>query len=1252
MLCPNCQHPNTATAKFCENCGFKLQPSVISDQSPVISNQLSVISDQSPELARLEKLVPKEFAARLMQSRTGRVEGERRIVTILFCDVKGSTAIGDERDPEEIMEIMNGAFDALIEPVYRYEGTLARLMGDAILAFFGAPIAHEDDPERACLAALAMQEKIAQYARELKRARGIENFAVRVGINTGLVVVGEVGSDLRVEYTAMGDAINLASRMEQSAEPGAIVITENTARLVRHALALEPLGALAVKGKAEPVNAYRVAGEKEMRESTRGIVGLSSPLVGRAQELNLLQKRLNDVLNGRGQIVSVIGEAGLGKSRLIAELRKSPIANRLSPIASDDSVAIRDTPHAIRWLEARSLSYETQTPYAPFVDLFNHLFEIHIGDADADAYEKIKTQLRDLVGEQSDELAPFVATLLGLELSGEDLERVRYLMPPFLRGRITQAVAQILGALAAQQPTVIVFEDLHWADATSLEILGALVPLVENAPLLFLLLMRPNKTDPAWQFLQQITFDVSPLISFGAGSFTFDVSRFTVIELQPLDEGASRELVANLLEIEDLPEKVRALILQKAEGNPFYVEEVIRSLLDQKLVVREGDRWRATREISNIVIPDTLAGVITARLDRLDEEAKHTAQTASVLGREFELMPLAALYESPVALEPSLDTLQARELIRRTERTPLHSAPGVERNSVRSVHEPPLRSYLFKHALTQETAYNSLLLSKRRALHKRAAAFLEQHERDRVNDIARHWLDAQENERALPFVLEAADRAARAYATTEAIAYYTRAQELSKALGDVPAMRRAYEGLGSALSFTVELPRAVQVFQEMYELGKAHGDVLMQISALNKQANLLALRMGQPEQAEPLLLHAEAMAREYQDKVGLGEMYVIRCQISTGMSDFDKAMHYIDDAVQVGKDLDVQEQIAWGLAHLASTYAFMLRFEDATRVAAEALTLAREIDHREFQADILTTTSMLHWRNGDLAAAIADGEQAAETAERIGLAMFVVIGKWAAGWGYWQRGEYSDAFAVLDAARRAAEPYAGFMPFLSVMSEASLGSVMVEAGMEPETAQAYHQHARELATSMVGGMSNGSAYADIGESALWLGDFDLANKMFEDALSFPSFFRLVMRPRNLLGLAELARIRGEYDAAQKYLDEARSTAEENAIRPYQALVALADGKLHAARGNHARALEWFADAETRAAAVQMRPVVLDARIAAAASLDALRRDDEHDARRAQADAMAQEIANLFSDPRARAAYLASISLRMEMQTAV
>jgi tetratricopeptide (TPR) repeat protein len=431
----------------------------------------------------------------------------------------------------------------------------------------------------------------------------------------------------------------------------------------------------------------------------------------------------------------------------------------------------------------------------------------------------------------------------------------------------------------------------------------------------------------------------------------------------------------------------------------------------------------------------------------------------------------------------------------------------------------------------------------------------------------------------------------------------------------------------------------------MFELGKQHGDVLVQISALNKQANLLALRMGRMEEAEPLLLKVEELARAYQDKVGLGEMFVIRCQISVGSADFDTAMHYMGDAIQVGKDLDVKEQIAWGLDHLSGTYTFMMRFDEAWQVSLEAWALAEEIGNREFQSGVLTTQLYLHWRNGDFDAAIAAGEQAADIAELIGLSMQIVFGKWGAGWVLWQRGDYRAAVQALEDARRAAEPFEEFMPFLSVLSKASLGSVMLDAGIDRATALNYHKHALELAETPVGGMANGSAWADIGKSAFQTGDFDLAQKLFEGALVYPSFFRLVMRPRNLLGLAELAHARDDFAAARGFIDEARTLADEKAIRPYQATLALAEGKLEAAQGNHERALELFADAEGRASTMKMRPTILEARTRAAASLDALARPAEAETKRAEARTIQQEIADLMKDEEPH-------KLHLEMQHAL
>jgi class 3 adenylate cyclase len=506
--------------------------------------QIPQAAIQSPKtedsaVARLQQYIPKELLGKLEAARANRsMAGERRIVTVLFCDIKGSTGLAEMLDPEEWAEIMNGAFKYLIEPVYRYEGTLARLMGDAILAFFGAPVGHEDDPQRAVLAGLDIVEGMEVYREQMKRERNID-LNVRIGINTGLVVVGEVGSDLRVEYTAMGDAVNLAARMEQTAEPGTVQISGNTYKSVSNLFEFKPLGEIEVKGKTEPVEAYQALRPLEGAVPTRGIEGLRSPMVGRERELSALRGAVDSLIQGRGQIVSVMGEAGLGKSRLVSEMRNQAV-------------------NQVQWYEGRSLSYETSTPYAPFIDLFDSMFGLRTEDSDEEKYGKLKARLGEMIPGQGEGIAPYLAAMYGMKLSGDDDERVRYLEPLALRGRIFYAMGSLVQALASAGPVVLVFEDLHWTDHTSLELIESLLPLTENLPLMLLAIFRPQAQDPSWHFHEVASRDYA--------------HSYTPVTLQPLDESDSRQLVANLLEIEDLPERVRALILKKAEGNPFFVE--------------------------------------------------------------------------------------------------------------------------------------------------------------------------------------------------------------------------------------------------------------------------------------------------------------------------------------------------------------------------------------------------------------------------------------------------------------------------------------------------------------------------------------------------------------------------------------------------------------------------------------------------------------------------------------------------------
>jgi len=479
MYCPSCQAANPEGAKFCMACGNPLLASCpecgteLPAQARFCLNcghQLAEPEAASPS-ASLEQYIPRELLAKLEASRSsGGLQGERRIVTMMFCDVTGSTAAAEKLDPEEWAEIMNGAFEYLIAPVYRYEGTLARLMGDAILAFFGAPIAHEDDHNRAVLAGLEIVQAIGPYRDEVKRKWGVD-FEVRVGINTGLVVMGEVGSDLRVEYTAMGDAINVAARMEAAAVPGTVLIAADTHRLVAPLFEFEDLGLIDVRGKSEPVGAYRVLRPREAPLRERGIEGLDSPMVGRDREMDLLGSLVVNLRQGRGQIVSIMGEAGLGKSRLIAELRHLSAPDAPEHSQDNGSGGGTGTYSSIGWFEGRSRSYETAIPYGPFINLFSTYFGLGLEDTDEEKYNKIRHRLTQVLSDAAARSAPFMATMLGVTVPDEDTEQLKYLQPPQVREKIFAAIRDLVEREAARQPLLLVFEDLHWVDPTSLDLL-------------------------------------------------------------------------------------------------------------------------------------------------------------------------------------------------------------------------------------------------------------------------------------------------------------------------------------------------------------------------------------------------------------------------------------------------------------------------------------------------------------------------------------------------------------------------------------------------------------------------------------------------------------------------------------------------------------------------------------------------------------------------------------------------------------
>ena len=671
----------------------------------------------------------------LRQSRPRGIQGERRIITVLFCDVTGSTAFAEQLDPEEWAEIMNEAFEYMIQPVSKYAGTVARLMGDGILAFFGAPAAHEDDPQRAILAGLDILYGIQDFRRQLSDQYGQE-FNVRVGVNTGPVVVGDVGSELAGEYTAMGNAVNLAARMEQTAKPGTVQISEDTRQLVAPLFDLESLGEIEIKGQSQPVASYRVLRRSAAPGRLRGIEGLSAPLIGRSAEFDALQSLLIQARKGRGGIASIIGEAGLGKSRLLEELR--------SEWGSEPS-----------WVVSRGVSYDASRPYALFLQRILQVFEVEDREPPHVIREKIARAPDHFPAELHAVLAGAIETMFAVK----DDTNALGLQGKAVKGRVYDACHQMWEAAASDTPTIMVIDDLQWSDEASTDLLIDLLPLVERVPLLVLCAFRPERQSPAWRFKQVAEADYP--------------DRYTEVTLRPLSDGDTNDLLDSLLDIADLPEHERQIILEKTDGNPFFVEEMIRGLIDSGAVVRDANSgiWRAVEKIELIAVPDSLQGLIISRVDRLDDDARRAIQVASVLGRSFQASVLESIWDSDAPIETQLNTLQRAGLITETARV-------------------PEREYAFKHELTRDAVYASVLRRRCRQIHGMVGSAIETLFSGRIEEhahsLAYHFSEAKDDERALKYSTMAGDYAAGMNANHEAAAHYSRAIEIANTLDTPP----------------------------------------------------------------------------------------------------------------------------------------------------------------------------------------------------------------------------------------------------------------------------------------------------------------------------------------------------------------------------------------------------------------------------------------------------------------------------------
>jgi len=1172
LKCSQCATPYEAGDGFCSNCGSKLDDGVAA----------------TPDDALLRYL-PAELLEKLNAARSSHtMAGERRMVTMLFADIQGSTAAAEQLDPEEWADIINGAFERLIRPVYRYEGTLARLMGDAVLAFFGAPIAHEDDPERAIRAGLAMLQEVRPYAAEVEEQWGVA-FDLRVGINTGLVVVGEVGSDLRVEYTAIGDAVNVAARMEQAAAPGTLLVSADTQRLVEPLFEFEAMEPIEVKGKSEPVDSFQVTGARDNWVSTRGIPGTTAPLIGRDDEMETLRGVVDEVRAGRGQIATIIGEAGVGKSRLTAALR--------ADLAAIDCIVpwhegAPSSDH-LRWAEARCLSYNTSVAYAPFVDLFSNVFGIGPGDDDRLRRERVVAAVGASGVEDSGRVTTYLCVLLGIPPGGAEQGIVEELPAPALQRRVFSAVVDYLRACSGAGPAMLVIEDLHWADSVSLALLEELLTLTDRSTLGIIVLMRPYREDASWHFHET-----------AQRSFAH---RYAPIILEPLGGEAALLLLRELV-TDDLAADVEAAILERAQGNPFFVEEIVRNLMES-----ESDGKAPT-------IPTSVSALLTSRIDRLGSSSKLAVQLGSVFGREFEFGELASLVGDAETTEEALSDLQSRDLI-------------IERSRM------PEREYTFRHALIQETAYSTILLKERRTLHAQVAAYLESRAFD-PQELARHLIESQQEAKAVPHLLAAAEHAARTMNLLEAIKLYDQVLTWVPA-DDVKTALRAHDGLGNAYSLIPDLTKAASSYQEMLEVGKERSEPSVQVTALNRLGSATAFLSGDLKKATNFLEQARSLAEEAGDDMGLAEYHMNSCMIATHVGDLEAAAGHDAETARLGDSVGSERVRVGGLVQRAQSLVFAGKFDEGRQALEHARQAAADTTDPNVQANLSGTDVILLLRDGDIAEAWTVARKAAAMASEVGSAAAAVLNLYS-GMVATLLGNVEDALTHYAESARLGEELGQL--FMTAAASAAMVRIYRDIGIDDE---ALLTKANEYVSQPMGSMLSSMVHTELGWADLASRDMASAATSFQTGLDGTSAIKVLVAPSLSFGLAMARIAEGDLSGAGPLIEQGARLVDEQGIAFLRPSVAMSQGAARMAAGNHDEAARIFDDGGGLAETMGMAGAAWWLRAARAGALGALGRNGEAEAEASTAREAIEDLASHFVDPTVRDAFLTASLAQVE-----
>ena len=1097
MKCSRCRHENAPSQKFCGECGARLAaacPECGANNPPEqkFCGECGSSLNHHPASSKYDSpqsYIPKHLADRILSSRSA-VEGERKQVTVLFADLKGSMELLADRDPEDARRLLDPVLEKMIEAVHRYEGTVNQVMGDGIMALFGAPLALEDHAVRACYSALAMQSSIKAYAEELRRLQGV-TVRIRVGLNSGEVVVRAIGSDLHMDYTAVGQTTHLAARMEQLANPDTTLLTSVTLQLVEGYVAVKSQGPVPVKGLTEPVEVYELtgAGAARSRLQAAAIRGLTT-FVGRSAELTQIHHALEQAQAGHGQLVALVGEPGVGKSRLFRELTHS---HRMAGLLV---------------LEAGSVSYGKATAYRPVIDLLQVYFGIEERDDSRRIREKVTGKLLTLDRQLEALLAPLLSLL---DVPVEDKQWQRH-DPAQKRLRILDACKRLLIRETLVQPLVVVFEDLHWIDHETQTFLDSLVDALPAAHLLLLVNYRPGYQH-----------------HWSAKTY------YALLRIDPL-QGENAEALLHALVGDDASLRpLKRMLIQRTEGNPLFVEESVRTLLEAGDLLGSRGAYRLAAHAEGIEVPATVQAILAARIDRLSPEDKRLLQAAAVVGKDVPYPLLEAIAELPEAdLRQGLVNLQAAEFLYE-----MSLFPDLE--------------YTFKHALTHEVAYSGVLQERRRALHGRIVDAIEALYADRLGEqvqrLAHHAYRAETWEKAAGYLRRTGDKAWAHLATREALNAFEHALT---ALGHLPEAR---EHLEQGVDLRLVLCGVLDVLTD-------------------------------PVRSLDYAREALALAEKLDDALRRGWGLAFLCYAHDILGDPAAAAEKGEAASAIATDLGNANLIRWanywlGLAYLQQgafrkAAEFFLRFPEASNAGMPHL-MADASSEGIHRAWAKTRAALCFAALGAFDIAIASGEEAERAATTLERTWERGAANQSLGSVYLQRGDFERAVPRLELCQQISRT--ADVPMLSLIVAPTLGRVYNLLGRVTESIVLLEQ-AREMAERTRYMAAAPLIYAHLGEAYGLAGRIEEAIAALQRALDFA-------RERGMRGfeawtlyLTGNVHSQSGVDAAldHRHYHEAMSLARELEMRPLQAHCHLALGELAQKSARHAEAREQLSEA--------------------------------------------------------------------------